>query len=108
MSEKELWTRLCASFEIEEGKIKQYKVEDIDVIVMRSKGVLSASQAICPHMDEPLKNGLLKNGKLTCMKHLWQWDVATGEKKGLAEQNLCMYDVMEQDGSVYININGDK
>jgi len=106
MTEENLWTQLCPSSEIEDGNIKQFKVENVDVIVMRSRGVLRASQAICPHMDEPLKNGLLKNGKLTCMKHLWQWDITTGEKKGLAEQNLQMYEVMEQEGSIYINING--
>lgn len=108
MTDVALWTKLCASSEVDEGTIKQYCVNNIDVIVMRSKDVLSASQAICPHMDEPLKNGLIKNGKLTCLKHLWQWDLSTGEKTGLAELNLQMYNVMEQDGSIYINTDGDR
>ncbi|ETH10358.1 Rieske [2Fe-2S] domain protein [Bordetella pertussis STO1-SEAT-0006] len=40
---------------------------------MRNGEQFFAAQAICPHMDEKLCNGLFKKTKLICTKHLWQW-----------------------------------
>ena len=47
-----------------------------------------AYQAMCPHQDAPLCEGLYDGAVLTCHQHLWQWDIRTGAAMGLAEAPL--------------------
>src|ERR1700687_1163394 len=61
-----------------------------------------AYQAMCPHQDVPLCEGLYDGSVLTCHQHLWQWDIRTGGPLGLAEAPLEYYDVKVEDGSIYI------
>jgi toluene monooxygenase system ferredoxin subunit len=45
-------------------------------------------------MEEPLiESGVCDRGVLTCTKHLWQWDLGTGDMVGMAEKPLLMYQV---------------
>jgi toluene monooxygenase system ferredoxin subunit len=43
-------------------------------------------------MAEPLhESGICKGDTLTCSKHLWQWNILTGEQQGPAERPLLLY-----------------
>ena len=56
-------------------------------------------------MEEPLcDSGMLFDGMLTCSKHLWQWDMKTGEKIGIAEKELLFYDLKQEGDDVYADI----
>ena len=53
-------------------------------------------------MEEPLcDSGVVFDGMLTCTKHLWQWDMSSGEKVGIAEKELLFYEVKEEDDDIY-------
>ena len=39
---------------------------------------------------------------ITCHRHLWQWDVRTGEALGQAEAPLLRYEISEEDGVLYM------
>ncbi len=41
-------------------------------------GVVYATQALCPHRDGPLIDGLLGGTTLVCPLHAWKFDLATG------------------------------
>lgn len=59
----------------------------------------------CPHMEEPLcESGMLFDGLLTCSKHLWQWDMKTGETIGIAEKELLFYDLKQEGEDIYAHI----
>lgn len=48
-------------------------------------------------MEEPLNDsGVVVDGMLTCTKHLWQWNLDTREKVGMAERELLFYDVKRE------------
>ena len=51
-----------------------------------------------------MDSGLLKDGVLTCTKHLWQWDLRTGEMRGAAEQPVQMYDAVLNDQDVMVRV----
>src|SRR5258706_13058574 len=60
-----------------------------------------AYQAICPHQDVPLCEGLYDGAVLTCHQHLWQWDIRTGAPIGLAEAPLESFPVQVEGDSIY-------
>ena len=72
------------------------------VLILRAGDDYFACQAICPHLDTPLEEGMFDGAVLTCHQHLWQWDIATGEPQGLAEMPLECFDVKTEDGNVYV------
>lgn len=99
------WVKACEENEIKEGDIIEKRVNEIDIVVMRNDDQFFAAQAICPHMDEKLCNGLLKKSKLTCTKHLWQWDLQTGNPLGAAEKPIHMYKTNLKEGVVYVCVD---
>lgn len=61
-----------------------------------------AYQAMCPHQDVPLCEGLYDGSVLTCHQHLWQWDIRTGAAIGLAEAPLEGFPVQVEGDSIYV------
>ena len=42
------------------------------------------------------ESGLMDSGKLTCSKHLWQWDLESGDVLGAAEKPLLFYELKQE------------
>jgi toluene monooxygenase system ferredoxin subunit len=61
-----------------------------------------AYQAMCPHQDVPLCEGLYDGAVLTCHQHLWQWDIRTGAAIGLAEAALESFPVQVDGDFIYV------
>ena len=61
-----------------------------------------AYQAMCPHQDVALCEGLYDGSVLTCHQHLWQWDIRTGAPIGLAEAPLEGFPVEVEGDSIYV------
>ena len=61
-----------------------------------------AYQAMCPHQDVALCEGLYDGSVLTCHQHLWQWDIRTGAAIGLAEAPLASFPVQVEADSIYV------
>ena len=61
-----------------------------------------AYQAMCPHQDVALCEGLYDGSVLTCHQHLWQWDIRTGAPIGLAEAPLEGFPVEVEGESIYV------
>lgn len=78
----------------------------IKVLVANSGGEYFACQAMCPHQDVALCEGLFDGAVLTCHQHLWQWDIRTGAPIGLAEMPLECYKVECDEDAVYITSGG--
>ena len=90
---------LCKTDEVPPNGIKQVD----DVCVLNSGDGFYACQAACPHQGIPLCDGAFDGEMLTCLEHLWQWNVReNGDPRGLAEEPLKMYKVEVKDGTVYL------
>jgi toluene monooxygenase system ferredoxin subunit len=42
---------------------------------------------------------------LTCTKHIWQWDLRSGEPRGEAEKPLLYYPTRLQEGDLWIDFD---
>jgi len=95
------WHKACSLADLSEGKLHRASVAGIDVIVTN----IRAFPPTCPHLAEPLvDSGLLKDGLLTCTKHLWQWDLRSGEMKGAAERPVALYEATLKGDDVMVKV----
>jgi (2Fe-2S) ferredoxin/nitrite reductase/ring-hydroxylating ferredoxin subunit len=98
--------RVCRSDEVPASGIKQFSVDGADIVVIKTGDALVAYQALCPHEAVPLEQGVHDGAVLTCLEHLWQFDVRTGAPLGEAEAGLKGYRLTEERGEVYVELAG--
>ena len=94
---------LCRAVEVPENGLKECEADGgLKVVVAKAGGEFFGFQAICPHQEVPLCEGLFDGSVLTCHMHLWQWDVRTGAPLGIAEAPLQRYPVAIEGDSLYL------
>ena len=99
------WKRVCGVGDVDVDALRRFEVDGIALVVTNLGDEFRAYPPACPHMEEPLEqSGICTNGILTCTKHLWQWDMRTGEEQGPAEKPLLMYDVKREGDDVMVLI----
>ena len=99
------WKPVCKAADIADDEIKLFQVDGIDIVVVNIGDRFVAIPPHCPHMEEPLvDSGLCRDGTLTCTKHLWQWNMRTGEAQGIAEKPLLLYEMKRQGDDVLVFI----
>lgn len=95
--------RVCATEQVPENQMKEVAIgEGSKVLILNSGGQYFAYQAVCPHQEVALCEGIFDGCTLTCHEHLWQWDATTGAPIGLAEAPLEYFDVEIKDGDIYV------
>ena len=83
-------------------------MDKVEILVAKSKKGFVAFPTMCPHMAEPLnESGLISDGLLTCSKHLWQWELSTGESKGVAEVDLLTYSTKIVDEYIWVYMDNE-
>jgi len=96
-------TLVCRVGDIPANAMKECEAQDgLKLLVANAGGEFFAYQAICPHQDVPLCEGLYDGSILTCHMHLWQWDIRSGRPVGLAETALERYDLSVEGNSIYV------
>lgn len=94
---------VCPAAEIPPNGMKECVAEGgLKLLIANSGADYFAYQAICPHQDVPLCEGLYDGAILTCHQHLWQWDIRTGRPMGIAEAALERYDLHVEGESIYV------
>jgi toluene monooxygenase system ferredoxin subunit len=100
--------RLCSASEIAENTLKKVELGGVSIIVARVDGAVVAFPPLCPHMAEPLEiSGVCDGGTLTCTKHLWQWELPSGNETGMAEKPLLLYPIAVEGDEVWIEFEGE-
>jgi nitrite reductase/ring-hydroxylating ferredoxin subunit/(2Fe-2S) ferredoxin len=98
------WTRVCRSDEVPVNGMKEFPVNGTQVLVVRLADGFVACQALCPHEAVPLEQGVCDGATLTCLEHLWQFDLRTGAPMGDAQEPLMTYPAKEERGEVYVTL----
>ena len=94
---------VCPRERIPANGMIQCETEDgLKLLVANAGDEYFAYQAMCPHQEVPLCEGLYDGAVLTCHQHLWQWDIRTGAAMGLAEAALESFPVRVEGDSLYV------
>ena len=94
---------LCKVSDLRIGGLKQVETGDGRTLcVIHAESGFFACRPYCPHQGVALCEGSVDGTTLTCLDHLWQWDLRTGEMLGLSEEPLDVYPVEVEQGSVFL------
>jgi len=72
------------------------------ILIVNTGSEYFAYQAQCPHEAVRLEDGIHDGSVLTCLEHLWQFDVRTGAPLGDAETGLSSYRLKEEGGALHV------
>ena len=98
-----MWTRVCKASEVPANGLKQVAVEGSEPVVIASAGQeFFACQALCPHEDVPLADGIHDGTTLTCLEHMWQFDLRTGAPKADAEAPMRTFKLKHENGELFV------
>jgi toluene monooxygenase system ferredoxin subunit len=94
---------VCRVADVPENTLKECEAEGgLKLVVANAGGAFVGFQAMCPHQDVPLCEGLFDGATLTCHMHLWQWDVRSGAPLGIAEAPLQRYALAREGDALYL------
>ncbi|WAL58224.1 FAD-dependent oxidoreductase [Thermocoleostomius sinensis] len=94
--------------DLQEGEMRQVRVGDIDVLLVRLNGQFYAVGAYCTHYQAPLAEGVLSGKQVICPWHHAYFDVTTGDQQeppGL--DSLCRYAVTVEENHVKVSVGAD-
>jgi nitrite reductase/ring-hydroxylating ferredoxin subunit/(2Fe-2S) ferredoxin len=101
-----VWKRVCRTDAVPVNGLKEFAVDGINVLIANTAKGFVAYQALCPHEAVPLEQGVQDGSVLTCLEHLWQFDLQTGAPMGDAEVALTGYRLKEEAGDLYVELKG--
>ena len=102
------FTRLCAASEVPDGAMTSFFLDGWEVLVLRdSAGTVHAFDAICPHEDFPLVDGIFDGSTITCRGHRWIFDASTGV--GINPPGSCVeqFPIVIEGDDLFVDIDGD-
>ena len=98
-----MWRTACRMEDVPPGGMKECALEGgTKVLIVNTGGEYFAYQAMCPHEAVPLEQGIHDGSILTCLEHLWQFDVRTGAPLGDAETGLAAYRLKQEGGTLHV------
>ena len=97
--------RVAETHEIPKNKMRVFRVEGYEILVVNVEGELYAFENRCPHMGYPLYLGSLEGKVLTCGFHYAKFDVSTGRSLGqVTQEPLRMFKVKIQSSSMLVEL----
>ena len=81
-------------------------MDGVSVLVVHTGEAFVAFQSLCPHEAIPLEAGIHDGCTLTCLEHMWQFDLRTGAPMGDAAEGLTGYPLKEERGDLYVALGG--
>ena len=99
------YIKMAERHEIPKNKMKVFKVEDHEILVVNVEGELYAFENRCPHMGYPLYFGRLEGKVLTCGFHYAKFDVTTGKSlRSITDKPLKKFKIKIQNSLVQVEL----
>ncbi|WP_286885883.1 Rieske (2Fe-2S) protein [Aneurinibacillus sp. UBA3580] len=96
---------VCNKDDIWEGEKFFTKVNGKPIIVLNVEGTIKAYQGWCPHQAQSLEDAPLDGCTLTCMAHVWEFDIRTGKGINPKTAKLREFRVeIDEDGNIYVEV----
>jgi toluene monooxygenase system ferredoxin subunit len=100
------WTRVGRVDEVPASGMKEFSVNGTSVLIAHTGEAYVALQALCPHEAIPLEQGIHDGCVLTCLEHMWQFDLMTGAAMGDSESPLKTYPLRQEQGEIFVRLTG--
>jgi toluene monooxygenase system ferredoxin subunit len=102
------WRPVLDVQDVRENEITKAEVGELSLVLLRQADDVFAYRDECPHEQHPLSKGELGDGVIVCAKHLWEFEIRTGQhitRVPRIERNLVRYPVRLVDGRVEIDLS---
>jgi nitrite reductase/ring-hydroxylating ferredoxin subunit/(2Fe-2S) ferredoxin len=96
------WRRVGLAADVPANGMKQFAVDGVSVLIAHTGDGFVALQALCPHEAIPLEQGMHDGSTLTCLEHMWQFDLRTGAPRGDALEGLRVFPLREDRGELFV------
>jgi nitrite reductase (NADH) small subunit len=73
------------------------------VVFAQAEGLV-VTDALCPHKQIPLVDGVLRDGAVVCPGHWYAYDLASGLCRTTDQHELTLYTVVDVDGAAYAEV----
>lgn len=67
-------------------------------------GSLVVTDALCPHRQAPLVEGIIRDGAVVCPGHWYAFDLGTGACRTTGEVSLPRHRVVSVDGTLFVEV----
>jgi toluene monooxygenase system ferredoxin subunit len=99
------WRQTINLDELWEGDMTPVTVGGENVLLMNVEGQIRAYANRCPHQGWVLDEADFDGEKLTCLRHMWEFDAATGCGINTTNAQLkCFECKVEDDGTISVDI----
>jgi nitrite reductase/ring-hydroxylating ferredoxin subunit len=108
--------RICNSKDLPNNSMKVVSIQGSKILVCRSNNQLFALDNSCPHRGASLSKSEIKETKIICYMHDFQYDLITGKLISVPSKwngqspnwtksdNLLLFPVSEKNGEIYVKI----
>lgn len=100
------WVDVCAATALEQRSILPLRVGTHWLLLIRDGDRLYATDRACPHQRADLAQGLCRDGKLRCPRHMAWFDLESGSVTGWYFDPLKVYPVRQIDDRIEIQAPG--
>ncbi|MBU3917250.1 Rieske (2Fe-2S) protein [bacterium] len=88
-----------------EDDITSVAIDDIELVAVNHDNRISVFSGHCLHEEALLADGFLENGFLTCGRHLWRYNLETGELDGEPGVGLKKLNTWFEGDNLYLDVN---
>ena len=91
------WHDVIAVADLADGKAARLECDGHGLFVWKKGRTIKVYDSLCPHQSTNIPHLALKGARLTCPKHEWAFDIASGQcvDKGDAPLNVFPHKVVE-------------
>ncbi|BCG45397.1 Potential ribosomal protein [Citrifermentans bremense] len=91
--------------EVPEFGKKLVEAGGVQVLLVKTKGTVYACESECPHQGAPLQGAFIKEaGRLSCPRHGYRFDLATGACADHPECILKVYPVEIRGDEIFVEV----
>src|SRR5258708_39808068 len=84
-----VWRYAGSLDDIWEGEMRAVNLGAVDALLCNLDRTLVAYEDRCPHLANPLSEGVPADAALTCAAHAWEFDARTG--RGVNPASACRH-----------------
>ena len=99
-------TRICNNDELAEGEIKNFKFDDISILLTRKNDKVYALEDVCSHDGAELSDGDLVDNDIQCARHGARFDLGSGQATRMpAIVGIVNFNVVINNGEIFVELD---